>query len=268
MVGGRALRGSRRRERAASVVVPFPRGPAGARQGLAGLVPSGRSLLVAFATVVGVLLAYWGALSTSVFAVDRIDVQGASGPVAKTVRAATEDLVGRSLLSVDAGEVEDAVRALPSIAGVSVDRAFPHTLVVKVAPEKPVAVARSGRSAWLVAASGKVVREIELGTERGYPRIWLTRDVVVQTGRSLPAEASAATRALAAVRDVALRRRVKSVWLTGSELTLVMQRGPELRLGDTSDIGLKLAVAASVLPLVDSSATYVDVSVPERPVAG
>ncbi|HSI98511.1 MAG TPA: FtsQ-type POTRA domain-containing protein [Gaiellaceae bacterium] len=269
MAGGRTERGPRRRTRAASVVVPFPRGAAGDRLDLARLVPSGRSLLVAFGVVVGVLAAYGGALASSVFAVDRVDVQGgAPSVVTREVRAVTTDLLGRSLLSVDAREVEDTVRALPSIAGVSVDRAFPHTLVVKVAPERTVAVARRGRSSWLVSGSGKVIREIKTGSERRYPRIWLTRDVVVQPGRSLPSDAIPATRALVALQEVQLRRRVKAVRLTGRELTVVLQLGLELRLGDASDLLLKLTVAARVLPLLASGAAYVDVSVPERPVSG
>ena len=48
MVGGRSARGSRRHVAAASVVVPFPRGAAGARLDLVRFVPSGRSLLVTF----------------------------------------------------------------------------------------------------------------------------------------------------------------------------------------------------------------------------
>ena len=55
------------------------------------------------------------------------------------------------------------MRALPSVAGASVDRAFPHTLVIKVSAERPVAVARRGASSWLVTGSGKVIREIETG---------------------------------------------------------------------------------------------------------
>jgi hypothetical protein len=138
---------------------------------------------------------------------------------------------------------------------------------VKVAPERPVAVARQGRSAWLVTSSAKVIREIELGTERHLPRIWLARDVDPAVGRALPSTFLAATRALAAVREVELRRRVKAVRLTGEQVVVVLRRGPELRLGGASDIVLKLAVAARVLPLLEDGIVYLDVSVPERPVA-
>ncbi|HUF01972.1 MAG TPA: FtsQ-type POTRA domain-containing protein [Gaiellaceae bacterium] len=268
MVGGRTERGSRRRTRAASVVVPFPRSATGDRPDLARFVPSGRSLLLGVAILCGVLAAYWGALASSVFAVERIEVKGdVPSAVAKQVRAATSDLLGSSLVSVNAGEVEALIRALPTIAGVSIDRSFPHTLVIKVAAERPVAVARVGRTAWLVSGSGKVIREIELGTERTFPRVWLPRDVDVAAGRFLPTEVLPAARALAAVQTVGLRRRAKAVRTNGGQLTVVLRSGPEIRLGDARDVLLKLTVAARVFPALAEGTAYVDVSVPERPVA-
>lgn len=267
MAGGRTERGSRRRTRAASVVVPFPRGEAGDRLDLARLVPSGRSLLVGFALVVCVLGGYWGARHSSVFAVQHLRVEGAPPAVTRDVEAAAKDVLGASLLSIDAETLEDTLRALPSVAGASVDRAFPNTLVVRVAAERPVAVVRRGHTAWLVTGAGKVIREIETGTERGFPRLWLTRNTTVRIGGSLPASFAAATRALGAAHDVRLPRRVKAVRFEGGQLTLVLRRGPEIRLGEAADVLLKLTVAARVFPLLGEGTVYLDVSVPERPVA-
>jgi cell division protein FtsQ len=231
-------------------------------------VPSGRSLLVSMGVVIAVAVAYWVAYSTSVFAVERIDVRGAPPEVAREVRAATRDRVGTSLVAIDADAVEGTLRALPSIAGVSVDRAFPHTLVVRVAPERPVAVVRRGKSSWLVTGAGKVIRPIETGTERSLPRLWLAKGATVRLGRLVPAGWLPATRALADAHSVGLGARVKGIRPQGDELTLVLRRGTEIRLGRATEVGLKLTVAAKVLRLVDSSTTYVDVSVPQRPVAG
>jgi cell division protein FtsQ len=204
---------------------------------------------------------------TSVFAVDHVVVDGAPPSVARDVRAATKEIAGTSLLAVDVGKVEDQVRALPSVAAVSVDRAFPSTLVVRVAAERPVAVARRGHSAWLVTGTGKVIREIAIGSERAFPRLWLTRDIGVNVGGALPAGLASATRALAAARDARLPRRVKGVRSTGGQLTLVLRRGPEIRLGASTDFLLKLTVAARLFPLLADGTLYLDVSVPERPVA-
>jgi cell division protein FtsQ len=267
MAGGRVERGSRRSTRAASAVVPFPRGVAGDRHDLARLVPSGRSLLLWLALVAGVLVAVWGARASSVFAVERVRVEGAPPAVARQVETATVDAVGQSLLEIDAREIEDIVRALPSVAGASVDRSFPNTLVVKVSAEKPVAVVRSRHASWLVTGSGKVIREIKTGSMRVFPRLWVTRGVGVRVGGTLPPSLAPATRALAAVQEARIPRRVKAVRSGDGQLTLVLRRGPEIRLGGPTDLRLKLAVAARVFPLLADGAAYVDVSVPERPVS-
>jgi hypothetical protein len=52
------------------------------------------------------------------------------------------------------------------------------------------------------------------------------------------------------------------------ELTLELRSGLALRLGDLSDLAVKLEVARQVIPQLAGSGDYLDVSVPERPVAG
>ncbi len=47
----------------------------------------------------------------------------------------------------------------------------------------------------------------------------------------------------------------------------MLRRGPDIRLGEAADVLLKLTVAARVFPLIGEDAVYLDVSVPERPVA-
>jgi cell division protein FtsQ len=265
--GGRTEPGSRRRTRAASAVVSLPRPHVGDRLDLARLVPSGRSLVLTFALVSAVFAAYWGARATSVFAVETVDVRGAPPSVAREVQRVTRDLVGTSLLSVDASAVEGSVRALPSVAAASVDRAFPHTLVVRVAPVWPVAVARRGDDAWLVSGSNRVIGRADVRGEPGLPRLWLPRKVPVEVGRTLPTSYEPATRVLAGLRDVRIPGRVKAVRAASGELTVVLRDGLEILLGDTSDLLLKLTVAAQVVPLLDAGMLYLDVSVPERPVA-
>ena len=54
--------------------------------------------------------------------------------------------------------------------------------------------------------------------------------------------------------------------MPGEELTLVLRHGTEIRLGRPADVLMKLVIARKVLALVGGDATYVDVSVPQRPV--
>jgi len=212
--GGRPEPGSRRRARAASAVVPLPRRAADDRLDLARLVPSGRSLVVAFGLVAVVFAGYWGARASSVFAVEQIDVRGAPPQVARDVERATRDAVGVSLLAVDTSAIEGAVQSLPSIAAASVDRAFPHTLVVRIAPVRAVGVARRGGDAWVVSGSNRVIRTVDPKAESGLPRIWLPRKLSVEVGRPLPTAYEPVVRTLAGLREVGLPKRVKAVRTT------------------------------------------------------
>ena len=60
---------------------------------------------------------------------------------------------------------------------------------------------------------------------------------------------------------------VNAVRATPEELTLILRAGFELRLGDDSDRALKLELARRILPSILAGGGYLDVSVPERPVA-
>jgi hypothetical protein len=102
----------------------------------------------------------------------------------------------------------------------------------------------------------------------GLPRIWIPKGPLLTVGGMAPAELHEPLAAVAPLRASRFAARVTSVRVEPDELTLILRSGLELRLGDTTDIGLKLAVAARVLPQVAGGTRYVDVSVPERPVAG
>ena len=88
-------------------------------------------------------------------------------------------------------------------------------------------------------------------------------------GESLRGPQQRAVAAVAPLVEQPLPSAVNSVVVGRDGLTLALRSGIELRLGDTSDIPVKLEVARRVLPqLSDLHGGYLDVSVPERPVAG
>jgi cell division protein FtsQ len=252
-------------------VVPFPQrrrlGVADLAR-LASLVPTRRALLAAGAALGAAGLLYLVARETPLFAVRSIEITGVHGAAAADVRAALRPLEGKSLLALHASDVEDRLAAVPDVQSATYDRAFPNTLRVVVVPERPVAVIRQGASAWLVSARGRVLRSLARGTDRALPRIWLARSADVQVGATVaPDEGGQAAAALAVARRVGFRGHVRDVSTTGGALVFSLRSGLQLRLGDEQNLPLKLAVAARILPLVQG-ATYLDVSVPARPVAG
>jgi len=269
VAGGRGSRSrSRPRARAASGVVTFPRSLAGDRLELSRLAPSGRSLVTALLILLAGIGLYAAARTTSAFAVDAIVVAGASPAVTADVRAALAPSLGESLLGIEVDELVRRAEAVPTVARVSLDRGFPHTLRIAVIPEVPVAVLRQGSSSWLAAASGRVVAGLDGGTRRDLPRVWLKRDVDVRVGETLHGLQRVAVASVAPLLRRPLPAPVASVDARRDELTLRLRSGLELRLGDSSDLAVKLEVARRVLPRVVGAGDYLDVSVPSRPVAG
>ena len=266
--GGRVERGSRPRARAADVVAPLPRRISGERPDLSRLVPSGRSLGIAFLIGVGALLIWLGARETGVFAVRTVDVGGANPAVAAQVRKALASTRGTSLLKVDLAQSLRTVEAIPTVESARFDRAYPHTLRVVVVPERGVAMVRQGADSYLVAESGRVIATSNRRDRPTLARIWVNRTVKLVVGDPTTGDLRTAVAAVAPLVGSHFPGRVSSVTATPDELTLRLRSGLEIRLGDSVDVPLKLAVAARVIPLLDTDTAYLDVAVPERPVSG
>jgi len=211
---------------------------------------------------------YAAARTTSAFAVDRVAVEGASPEVAAQARAALAPALGESLLRLDLVDLTRRAEAVPMVAAASFDRVFPHTLRLRVVPEVPVAVLRQGSASWLVASGGRVVAELDQGSRAGLPRVWLKRDVDVRLGELLGGLERRAVVAVAPLAERPLPSAVTSVVASRGELTLKLRSGIDVRLGDSTDLAVKLEVAHRALPQLDDVTGYLDVSVPERPVAG
>ena len=89
------------------------------------------------------------------FAVQAIEVEGASPALAADVRAELSSFEGRSLVAVNGDSVAQRVDGLPAVRSTTVDRVFPHGLKIRIVPEVPVAVLRRGADSWLVSARSR-----------------------------------------------------------------------------------------------------------------
>jgi len=267
-VAGRRRRAQARPSRARAAVVALPGrkvrlGPAG----LSRFAPSRRSLAVGFGLVAIAGGAYGVARQSSAFAIGRVEVVGAPPDVQRQVQRTLAPLLGTSLLGLDGAALERRIEALPTVVSAEYDRAFPHTLRVRVRPEASVAVLHRGKQTWLVSGRGRVVARIPNLTYGSLARIWVPRATEVAPGAFLAPDTGGTTaRTLALAARFPARIAVAS--LAHGELVYRLHSGLELRLGEPTDVRLKLAIVRRALRHLPPGVTYVDVSVPERPVAG
>jgi cell division septal protein FtsQ len=238
------------------------------------LLPSGRSLAVGFALLAAALTLYLGARESSVFAVHSIDVTTEPNGHSRLVERSLAPLEGKSLLEVNGREISRRLEGLPHVHLLGFDRSFPNGLRVHVSVERPVAVLRRADENWLVSGEGRVLRKLDAKLRRPLPVVWLPRSTDPEIGTIIRTdEPSRAVAALATIRTAApaFSNRIWYVKSGAEELTMVLRDDFELRLGTATDLPLKVKVAREVLDAVQHSgaaASYVDVAVPERPVAG
>lgn len=249
--------------RARTAVAPRSR----AAPRLGRFLPSPRSLAVGFGLLALAGGLYGVARETSAFAVDSVVVEGGSPQVRADVRRAAADLRGTSLLALDGAALVRRVEALPTVVSAGYDRAFPHTLRITVVPERPVAVIRQGSKAWLISARGRATAGVQVHAAPQLPRVWVPRSTHVVVGGFLPSNhAGAIARSLALAAH--FPARIAGARLRRDGLSFRLRSGLELRLGDPTDIRLKLAIAARALRVLPPGSAYLDVAVPGRPVAG
>jgi len=230
-------------------------------------LPSPQSLVIGCGVLALAGGLYGVGRETSAFAVQRIDVAGAPPAVRRQVRETAGMLRGKSLLSLDGAALRSSLVGLPAVVDAGYDRAFPHTLRIVVVPEVPVGVVRQGAKAWIVSARGRVVAPVNPHAAQRLARVWIPRTTPVAVGGFLPANhGTAVARALALASRFPAHIAAASLRRNG--LVFRLRSGLELRLGDPTDVRLKLAIARAALRRLPAGSTYVDVSVPGRPVAG
>lgn len=200
-----------------------------------------------------------------------VEVVGAarSGPAA--VRTASGLAQGSPLLRVDAAQVTSRVAALPWVQRATLERRWPHTVVLRVEERDPAAVAPCQAGPCVVDRTGRVLAPATAAeATAALPHIEGV-PAADGPGSEMPANARGALDVATAL-PAALRPLVLAVHGERGEVTLELQAPgrtatpPVVRLGAPERIQDKLTAAATVLARtsVNGIATL-DVRVPESP---
>lgn len=222
-------------------------------------------------SVVALALAYVGAREASIFAVKDVAVTGAPAAVDRLVKAALADLDGVSLIELNGAEVEERLRALPSVLAASVDRSFPHTLRIQIVPERPLAVVKHRQTKWTVSRRGRVIAASDGALKAGLPLVVTPTAELLTPGEFVADEATLVS--LQALGQVPgdFPVRIRSAVGGESGLMLLLSEDIELRMGSVDDLTFKLAAAEAVFESLSQTEraelAYLDVSVPQRPVS-
>ncbi len=219
--------------------------------------------------VVLALLAAPGSLglwlrTSSLVGVDTVVVSGAEGRQAAEIRdVLTAAGLDMTTLAVDEDALRKAVSRYAVVRALRTSTDFPHRLRIELDSHRPVAALQARGVVTAVSSDGTLLRG---STARDLPLVGVRR---APTGERV---ADAETRRaidVVTTAPPALRQRVRRVFRGSRGLAATVDGGPKLYFGGGRGLRTKWSAAAQVL--ADSGARgarYIDVRIPERPVAG
>ena len=206
--------------------------------------------------------------------VDEVAITGVTGPEAHRVRARLQEAaLQQTTLNVNEDDLRRAVEAEPSILSLEATPDFPHTLRIDVTENHAVAaVVVPGSGKVPVAGNGTLMP----GGRTAAPVPEIRIQGSAKTGRDGTAaarlddpRAEPLLRVAATAPPVLLRRAGAIERRRGEGIVVLLRNGPRLMFGSDRDLAAKWRAAAGVLASTSAQgAAYVDVRLPERPVAG
>ncbi len=228
-----------------------------------------RTTLLCAVAGTAVIAGAWWTLTGPPVAISTVRVEGYRGPDRARVNEVVAAVAAEGTMVRPPVQRmrEELVARFPQIADVHVAREWPRTVRVQVDLARPGAVleVRGGRSL-LVSPAGRVLGE---GARRGLPTI----DVpTAPRGDRVGGSAQRSALAFLAALEPSTAARVKDLRLARGALRARLAGGPELRLGPPERPAEKALVLDAVVGNADPAdlarATYLDLSVPERPTMG
>jgi cell division protein FtsQ len=196
--------------------------------------------------------------------VQEVEITGVGGRQSGEIREALTDAArDMTTLHVREDALRDAVQTYPVVRDLQADADFPHRLRITVNAYEPIGSMELAGRPVAIAADGTVLD--------GAPTKGLAVIAAGGSAAGTKITGSDATRLveLLAAGPAQLRSRAQRAYMGPNGFALDMRNGPRLDFGDRSRLDAKWLAAAAVLADEDSrGASYVDLRLPERPVAG
>jgi cell division protein FtsQ len=217
------------------------------------------------AAVLGSLYYFWFRDSSFV-EVRSVEVTGLTtkdGPRIESALAAVGEDMTTLHLRVD--EIEEAAAQFPVIGAVEVTADFPHGLRIEITERRPAALVSVDGVPLPVAGDGMVLKGLQPPNGLAVVRM----EKPVSEGRVTDPRTLRAL-VVAGAAPGAFPQRIERI-SEGPERGIVveLEEGPEVVFGDADHAVEKWAAATRVLADPEAQgASYIDVRLPERPVAG
>jgi cell division protein FtsQ len=99
-------------------------------------------------------VAWWSLYQSKWFIAQEVTITGNSRLTVEQISAAAAVPIGNSLMSINPEVISEQIKALPEIKVVTVERGWPHAILISVTERTPIAVAATATGFNLIDADG------------------------------------------------------------------------------------------------------------------
>jgi len=100
------------------------------------------------------VVTWWSLYQSKWFIAQEVTITGNSRLSAEQISAAAAVPIGNSLMSINPGAISEQLRALPEIKVATVERGWPHAILITVTERTPIAVAATATGFNLIDSEG------------------------------------------------------------------------------------------------------------------
>lgn len=200
--------------------------------------------------VVIVVATWWSLYQSKWFIAQEVTISGNSRLTVEQIAAAASIPIGNSLMSINTGTVTSQIVALPEIKSATVERGWPHSILITITERTPIAVAATAEGYNLIDSDG-----MNAGVVAAPPPGLL----IISAQPDSPAMTSA-IQALAAIpanwKLIGLRA------VTQDSVIATLEGGVVITFGSGERASDKVDVAQA---LMEKGYTLINVSAPDAP---
>ena len=221
--------------------------------------------LACLATVFGSLVI---TIRSEFLDVDQIEIRGLTRLTFNEIANSLEFGMNSRLVGLKISESEEVLTKLPWVEIARVDRSWSGLVVVNVKERRPIALALSAPSKWVLVDRNRAVLTGALANPSSYPRLSGVR-AASEPGTFLEEDSGALLAILEAVPQE-LYENIEAIYRDSrSDIRIRLRTGENIAMGDDSRLGAKVASLATMVVEVregELRGAFIDVSVPDLPV--
>lgn len=193
---------------------------------------------------------WWSLYQSKWFTANEVTITGNSRLTAEQISAVAAVPIGNSLMSINPGVISEQLKALPEIKEATVERGWPHAILITVTERTPIAVAATAAGFNLIDSDG-----INAGVVAAPPAGLLVI--------SAQPDSPAMTNAIQALAAIPAEWAITGLSApTQDSVTATLENGVVVTFGSGERAADKVEVAQA---LIEKGYTVINVSAPDAP---